>query len=326
MTICRKKPKKTVAQSSIPFDTGPMDGFYLGLDGGGPKCRLAAWDENREQIYRDEGESANVYAVGFERASANVQALLEACSRAPALARKRPKALCFGSAGLARKTERERWKAFFDRFYREPFPRLLSSDAELMLAGSLHEPTGLGLFAGTGAICMGRNEDGELVRSGGMGSMLGDEGSAWWIAREAARRTLRSIEDRDLPTTMDKTIRSFFHLRSMADCIAFFNDKDLPKTTVASFAPYVSAAAEQGDLLAQAIVGEAADELAKLVRSVESRLGGTFLHRITLNGSVLEQDKTIRKLFLGKLPSTLVVCPNKGTALDGAGILAFTLA
>lgn len=303
-----------------------MNGVYYGIDGGGLRCRLAVWDGQRQQIWQDEGESANVYEVGFEKASSSVRRILERALQAPALEGTVPKALCFGSAGMRRRAEQERWNALFDRLFPEPVPRLLATDAEIMLVGSLGEPTGLGLFAGIGSICMGRNEEGKTVRAGGMGTALGDEGSAWWIAREAVRRTLRSIEGRDLPTEMGKTIRAFFHLDSMQDCIAYFNDKRLSKASVAEFAPFVSSAAKQGDPLARAIVEEGAAELAELVKSVESRLGGTFLHRITLSGTLLEHDKMIRTLFLEKLPPSLVVCPNRGTGLDGAGILAFTLA
>lgn len=302
-----------------------MKGLYYGLDGGGTRCRMAIWDENRQLLYKDEGESSNVYAVGFDRARSNVQALLEKASKSPLVENQTIQALCFGSAGLARDTEKNRWLSFFRKQFPEPIPLLLCSDAEIMLAGSLNEPTGIGLIAGTGSICMGRNEDGVTVRAGGMGTALGDEGSAWWIAKEAVRRTLRSKENRDLPTTLETTIHAFFHLESLYDCIPFFNDKSLAKATVAEFAPFVSVAAEQGDPLALAILEEAATELASLVSSVESRLGGNFLHRITLGGGVLDHDKLIRKLFLEKLSPSLVVCPNRGTALDGAGILAFSL-
>ncbi|AEV28780.1 putative N-acetylglucosamine kinase [Sphaerochaeta pleomorpha str. Grapes] len=302
-----------------------MKGLFYGLDGGGTRCRLAIWDENKRLIYKDEGESSNVYAVGFEQAKSNVRSLLEKAAKNPLVEVSKIRALCFGSAGLARDTERSRWLSFFESQFPEPIALLLCTDAEIMLAGSLNEPTGIGLIAGTGSICIGRNEDGVVVRAGGMGTALGDEGSAWWIAKEAVRRTLRSKENRDLPTTMETTIHAFFHLESLYDCIPFFNDKSLTKSAVAEFAPFVSVAAEQGDQLALAILEEAATELASLVNSVESRLGGQFLHRITLGGGVLEHDKLIRKLFLEKLTPTLIVCPSRGTALDGAGILAFSL-
>ncbi len=303
-----------------------MKGIYYGLDGGGTRCRLAIWNEEKQIVYQEEGASSNPYAVGFEGAKNHVLALLDCVQAQPSLAGMPIKGFCFGSAGLARKQEQSKWKAVFDDYFKDDFPRILASDAEILLTGSHMAVSGLGLIAGTGSICIGRNEEGKMVRAGGLGSALGDEGSAWWIAMQAVQRTLRSREQRDETTTMDKAIRSFFHLEDWQDCVPFFNDKRLAKSVVADFAPYVTAYANKGDQLAKAILNEAADELVGLVLSVHRRLQGPFSSRLTLAGGVLEHDVTIRDLFLKGLPTDIVVCPIKGTALEGALLLAYEAA
>lgn len=299
-----------------------MKGLYYALDGGGTRCRLAISNEEREIVYQDEGASSNPYAVGFEGAKKNVLALLEIAKEKLGSQELPIKGFCFGSAGLARAQEQVKWKAVFDEYFTTDFPRILASDAEILLTGSHMDLSGLSLIAGTGSICIGRNELGAMVRSGGLGSGLGDEGSAWWIATQAVRRTLRSREQRDIETTMDKAILSFFHLEDWQNCVPFFNDKNLTKATVADFAPYVTAYANKGDLLAKAILNEAAEELVKLVVSVHGRMEQPYRAHLTLAGGVLEHDNTIRGLFLKSLPSDIVVCPTKGTALDGALLLA----
>lgn len=301
-----------------------MNGLYYALDGGGTRCRLAIINDERELIYRDEGASSNPYAVGFEVAKRNVLALLDTARKQPGLEGLPIKGFCFGSAGLARKQERQKWKAVFDNYFKTDFPRILASDAEILLAGSHMDISGLALIAGTGSICVGRNEMGGMVRSGGLGCALGDEGSAWWIAIQAVSRTLRSREQRDLETTMDKAILSFFHLEDWQDCVPFFNDKNLSKSAVADFAPYVTSYATKGDPLAKEILKEAAEELVKLVLSVQGRLEQPFKNHLTLAGGVLEHDSTVRALFLKRLPSDIVVCPVKGTALEGAQLLAYS--
>ncbi|MDY0288118.1 MAG: BadF/BadG/BcrA/BcrD ATPase family protein [Sphaerochaeta sp.] len=300
-----------------------MKGLYYALDGGGTRCRLAISNEEREMVYQDEGASSNPYAVGFEKAKRNVLTLLDLAKVNPGLQGLPIKGFCFGSAGLARTQEQAKWRAVFDEYFTDDFPRVLASDAEILLTGSHMQISGLGLIAGTGSICIGRNEQGSMVRAGGLGSALGDEGSAWWIATQAVQRTLRSREQRDLQTTMDKAILSFFHLEDWHDCVPFFNDRNLTKAAVADFAPYVTAYANKGDLLAKDILSEAAFELVKLVISVKERLPPPFRARLTLAGGVLEHDNTIRGLFLKSLPSDIVVCPTKGTALDGALLLAY---
>src|ERR671922_279575 len=44
------------------------------------------------------------------------------------------------------------------------------------------------LLAGTGSIVLGRDARGRLVRAGGLGPLIGDEGSAFWLGREWLRR------------------------------------------------------------------------------------------------------------------------------------------
>jgi len=252
-----------------------------------------------------------------------VLALLDTAKAQQSVANMPIKGLCFGSAGLARRQEQVKWKAIFDEFFKTDFPRILASDAEILLTGSHMAVSGLGLIAGTGSICIGRNEMGKMVRSGGLGSALGDEGSAWWIAMQAVQRTLRSKERRDIETSMDKAIRAFYHLEDWQDCVPFFNDRNLTKAVVADFAPYVTSYANKGDLLAKDILSEAAEELVTLVLSVPGRMEQPFSARLTLAGGVLEHDSTIRSLFLKRLPSDIVVCPTKGTALEGALLLAY---
>jgi len=300
-----------------------MKGVYYALDGGGTRCRLAIWNEEKQIVFQQEGASSNLYAVGFDRASKHVLSLLDTAKAQPSLAELPIKGFCFGSAGLARKQEQAKWKAVFDTYFSRDFPRILASDAEILLTGSHMAVSGLGLIAGTGSICIGRNEEGKMVRSGGLGTALGDEGSAWWIAIQAVRRTLRSREQRDVETSMDKAIRSFFHLEDWQDCVPFFNDKNLTKAAIADFAPYVTEYANKGDLLAKTILSEAADELVQLVLSVQGRLEQPFAAHLTLAGGVLEHDNIIRGLFLKRLPPDIVVCPTKGTALDGALLLAY---
>ena len=78
------------------------------------------------------------------------------------------------------------------------------SDTEAAYLGALGDTAGVLLLAGTGSMALGRDHRGRWARAGGLGPLLGDEGSAFWIGREwlrtstrardflAARRLLRS--------------------------------------------------------------------------------------------------------------------------------------
>jgi glucosamine kinase len=69
---------------------------------------------------------------------------------------------------------------------------LVVDDTEAALAGAFGDRPGIVVVAGTGSNALGRGGDGSIVRAGGYGFLLGDEGSAYWFAGQALRAALRS--------------------------------------------------------------------------------------------------------------------------------------
>mgnify|MGYP001612405739 FL=1 len=68
------------------------------------------------------------------------------------------------------------------------------SDAEAAFLAALGERPGILVLAGTGSIVLGRSRRGRWARAGGLGPLLGDEGSAFWIGRWWLRATSRNDE------------------------------------------------------------------------------------------------------------------------------------
>jgi hypothetical protein len=66
------------------------------------------------------------------------------------------------------------------------------ADVEAAYAGALGAGPGVLVLAGTGAMALGRDGRGRWRRAGGLGPLLGDEGSAFWIGREWLRLAARS--------------------------------------------------------------------------------------------------------------------------------------
>lgn len=76
-------------------------------------------------------------------------------------------------------------------------PVRVVSDCEVAFAAGTAAPEGSVLVAGTGAVA-GRITGHRLTAtSGGYGWLLGDEGSGFWLGREAVRAALRSLERGD---------------------------------------------------------------------------------------------------------------------------------
>ncbi|TAH57939.1 MAG: hypothetical protein EWM48_03220 [Sphaerochaeta sp.] len=304
----------------ILFHTHGMEGIYLGGDGGGSTCRIGAWDRHGTLIAHATGSSSNAYVVGFDEAVRTVRFLIEdirsRLEGRPILS------FCFGNSGLARAEERTRWEAALKEILGSELPLLLVTDIHLLLAMNDPRRLGLCLISGTGSVALGRNEHGSEVRSGGMGSALGDEGSGWWIAREAIGRTLRSVEKRDLPTRMGKELLAFFKLPDYSQAISFFNSSERTKSEIARFTLVVAQAAEQGDLLALSIIEEAARELGLLVSSVQKRLEEPYPKRLIISGGTIVHNPLLHELLLKHLDERLEIHLAVEGGLEGARILA----
>ena len=60
----------------------------------------------------------------------------------------------------------------------------------------------MALVAGTGSVAYGRNAAGKTARAGGWGYLAGDEGSAYWIGREALAALALALDGRGPPTAL----------------------------------------------------------------------------------------------------------------------------
>ena len=61
------------------------------------------------------------------------------------------------------------------------------SDLELAHAAAFGGRSGIIVMAGTGSVAYGRDEKSRARRAGGLGPLLGDEGSGFWVGRQALK-------------------------------------------------------------------------------------------------------------------------------------------
>jgi len=129
---------------------------------------------------------------------------------------------------------------------------------------------GVVVVAGTGSAALGW--DGErFARAGGHGFLLGDEGSAYWIGREAVRAALRFQEGSGGSEQIYRTVTEVTG-SGLDALIAEVNAHPADRGRLAVLAPAVTAIAGH-DPEAQRIVRHAAESLAALAESIRRRLG-----------------------------------------------------
>jgi len=140
-------------------------------------------------------------------------------------------------------------------------------------AAALAGKDGINIVAGTGSIAYGEFEM-RSARAGGWGELFSDEGSAYWIAREALTLFSRMSDGRAPKGALYELLRERFKLRADLDlCAAVYGPPLLTRSEFAALAPLVARAALEGDAGARRLFERAAQELAEIVHAVRDQLG-----------------------------------------------------
>ena len=132
--------------------------------------------------------------------------------------------------------------------------------------------SGVILNAGTGSIAYGRNADGEWARAGGLGPLLGDEGSAFWIGKEALKWGYN--KDRNL-----LKIRKYLHGPKNVSQIAKLGFETVSRYYTTEAPPL------------RAIITAAHDHLAFLIHDVLKQLNWKGQVPIALRGGLFQHPK-----------------------------------
>ncbi|GAA4198528.1 BadF/BadG/BcrA/BcrD ATPase family protein [Streptosporangium oxazolinicum] len=151
-------------------------------------------------------------------------------------------------------------------------PAAVTNDAALLVpAAGLS--SGIGVISGTGSIAVAVLPGGELAFAGGWGWVIGDEGSAPALVREAVRAALTRNDAGD---TTDVLLPLLMEAFGVGDAVGLARTvNDLPTAEHwAPKAPAVFAAAARGSHDARATITEGGRGLATLVGQLMARGAG----------------------------------------------------
>jgi glucosamine kinase len=276
--------------------------FFLGVDGGGTRCRARLRDASGGEIGRAIGPASNIY-LDFEEAMQVVRDTIEAAI-APGTA-KGAIALGLSLAGISDAEEAKRVAAALPGFARV----VAVNDAVAACVGANGLGDGGLIIAGTGSAGIARVGDKTTI-IGGRGFWLGDDGSAARLGEAALRATLRALDGLELTSGLSQALARHFDddpLRMSRWA------SDAKPSDYGAFAPQILDVARSGDARALEIVGEAADAIATLANTL--RVLGA--ERIALVGGFGEPLRP----FLPPDVTKLLSRPQRD-AVDGAILLA----
>ncbi|QHC58653.1 hypothetical protein [Rathayibacter sp. VKM Ac-2760] len=184
------------------------------------------------------------------------------------------------------------------------------NDAEL-LGPALGRQPSLQLIVGTGAVVLGRDGAGRPLRAFGFGWMLNDFGSAPALVREAVRELLLH---EDLGRGGDVLGPLLLGSYGVADLehLALAVSARAGLTEWGRLAPLVFQAAEQGSVVARAVIDHSARRLAEGVAALRRRgavgsvvvaAGGVIVHQPRLQEAIRSRlDPDLRLIVLDRPP------------------------
>jgi N-acetylglucosamine kinase-like BadF-type ATPase len=240
----------------------------LGIDAGGTKTVCLLADERGNILSEGRGGGANLHTSGELDVEKVLHAVMETAIGDRDIT---PAAVCLGIAGVDRDDEARTVRAIMRRIgYKSRI--VVVNDALVALVAGAGNAPGIVIIAGTGSIVYGRNARFEAARAGGWGHIIGDEGSGYWIGREALAAIVRAADGRGPDTRLTEDVLAHFNIDDTSRLPRIVYDRELPRMSVAALGPIVQQASDLGDAVASGILERAADELVLAARSVATRL------------------------------------------------------
>ncbi|MFJ4077951.1 BadF/BadG/BcrA/BcrD ATPase family protein [Streptomyces iakyrus] len=204
-------------------------------------------------------------------------------------------------------------------------PALVVGDAQLLVpAAGLDK--GVGLVAGTGSVAVGRLPDGTAVQVGGWGAVLGDEGGAAGLVREAARAVWAAHDRGERPDALALGLIAALDVPEVPALGAALERATDVSAEWGRHAPAVFAAAADGSALARTVIDEAGWALAALVTRLADR--GVAVDDVVVAGGTVLSQPELFDAFTVALAETLPTArarPLRVPPVEGAVALARSL-
>lgn len=247
--------------------------YYIGVDGGSTKTIIAISTENGIPIkkitrsgcsYQSIGINASIHMLNkeirnlLETLDIKIEDCVGCCIGMP----------CYGENVYIDKVIEDNIAGVLS-----PIPVHVVNDVEVGWAGSLECQEGIHINAGTGSIVFGRGKDKVSARCGGWHEFYGDEGSCYWIGRQAMGLFSKQADDRIPKGALYEIIRKQLGLINDFYFTDVVRENWIPyRWKVAEFQMYAYEAYKAGDMSVKVLYEDAAQELASMVKTIKEKL------------------------------------------------------
>ncbi len=289
--------------------------YYIGIDGGGTKTAFALFDENGICLEQLSLPTAHVLQVGFDGCATCLKQGIETLIANHQLLKKD----VFIGMGIAGYGNDERIRHHLEQAIGEQlmgYHYVLTNDVHIALIGALEGQEGIMVIAGTGTIALAMVH-GQMIRCGGWGYQLGDEGSGYWIGKQLLKYFTYQVDGRYPKDEVYLTIMTYFDITQPYQIISKISQLKNERTDIAALAKVCASLAKE-HVYCQHILREAGRHSAQLVKTLQTHFDGIV--KVSYYGGMF-QNHFFKEAFTSALSNCEVIAP-KHHALFGAYQLA----
>ncbi len=284
----------------------------IGIDGGGTKTEFVVFTENGAVLDRLLLGGSNPNAVGIEESALLLQNGIDQMISKHGKVR----GVFVGASGFLTGGNGK----VIEKLLKERYPNMLlrcETDIRNVIASGTDEDNCIAAICGTGSVVYAKVGD-TLNRLTGWGYLLSQRGSGYDIGRAALQAALSDTEGLGESTGITALVEARLN-GPVSGCIREVYCHD--QSYIASFAPLVFAAWEQGDVVAQRILEENARALADVINhAAKSYPCGD---RVIISGGLITGNERFRELVQKNLhPGLTMVVPQLPQVLGACRLCA----
>ena len=294
------------------------DPIYIGIDAGGTKTALLARSISNETIVSLDGPGANLRRDGVSKTASRLAQLILELPQSSTL--NTTKYIYAGVAGASNNEIQESLRHTLSAQLSIPKSNIqIRADASIAYYAAHRDRSGILVITGTGSIIWGRTKTGQMVRAGGWGALLGDEGGGFQVGL-AALRALSLEIDGGPSTLLSKILCEYYGICTSSHILDFTYKQ---KEKISTLAPFVLEALSQGDQVAARIIHQQVSALAQSLHFLllsHSHISPTLVYMGGLTRN--EQYVKALKQALLSVHSGLTISPLKISPVEAAFDLA----
>lgn len=284
-----------------------------GIEGGGTHSSLIVMNGKGDQLTHIKGPSTNHWQLGMKETAMRIANMIQKAKEKLNIPDEHPLdcvGLCL-SGCEEKETNEKLVKTLQDDFPNISKEYVVESDT----IGSLQtgcKNRGIVLIAGTGSNGFLVNSDGTTSSCGGWGHMMGDEGSAYWIAHKACKYVFDDIDGLEQsPASINyiwDTFKNFFQVKNQHEMLRhLYNDFD--KSKFAMVTEKIAYGCQINDELSLILFSQAGQYLAKHLNGLMSKntkIDNENL-RVICVGSVWKSWEFLKKSFIQKINESNII-------------------